>query len=413
MKAADLLVLNIGKLITCSTHGTNAPKVKASMSELNIIKDAGVAIRAGRIFDIGKTSSISKSYKTESEIDAKGKLVSPGFVDPHTHLVYAGIRDADLKLRLKGATYLEILQAGGGIHSTVKATREATFNTLYNESLEKIKSLLKHGTTCVEIKSGYGLDYETEEKILKVIKSLKDENLIDIVSTYLGAHTYPKDITHDEYLDLILNKCLPDFKDLAAYCDVYSETNAFTRNEAFSILSRAKSLGYKLKIHSGQFSQNGSTLMASELGANSCDHLDNTDAKDLEAMIKNRTAAVLMPAANFYLFDKTYPKARKFIDAGVLTALATDFNPGSAPCFSMQFIINLAVLHMGMSVEEAISASTINSAYAIGKNATNGSIEVGKAADLNIFDINEPIEIPYYFGCNLISQVIKGGNLIN
>lgn len=413
MKTCDLIVTNIKNLVTVSTNGKNHAKTKEEMSDLAILKNASIAVEDGKIVAVAHVKEISKNFKAKTEIDADQKLVCPGFVDSHTHMVYAGLRDKDLKLRLNGASYLEILEAGGGINSTVKATREMDFNTLYEESLHKLKNILKHGTTTIEIKSGYGLDYDTEEKILKVIKKLKSLKLADVVSTYLGAHTFPKEMSREAYLNLIIDKCLPDFKNLADYCDVYSETGAFSKDEASKILNRAKELGYKLKIHSGQFTNNGSTTVASNLGAVSADHLDFVSDSDINNMKNNNTSAVLMPQANFYLFSKNYPKARNFIDAGVITSLATDYNPGSAPGFSMQFVIALAVLYMGMSIEEAITASTINSAFSIGLNEKLGSIEVGKQADIIIFDIVEPIEIAYYFGTNLVNTVIKKGTRIS
>ena len=407
----DLLILNIGCLITVSTNGTNSPICNKSMDNLGILSNVGIAVKDGKIFDILKTSEAKNKYKAKKVIDAKNNLVMPGFIDSHTHIVYGGIRDSELKMRMSGATYLDILKSGGGIHSTVNETRKASMESLYSDASGRIKLANKHGTTSLEIKSGYGLDYDNELKILKVINKLKKLNFVDIVSTYLGAHTFPKELARQEYIDLIISKCLPDFKDLATYCDIYSEEGAFSSDEAKLILSKAKDLGYKLKIHSGQFTNNGSTLIAANLGASSADHLDVYDNEDVKTMKKNNTVAVLMPESIFFLLSEKYPDARNLIDSGVIVALATDANPGSAPGFSMQFVITLAFFKMKMSIEEAIIASTINSAYAIGINDRVGSIEIGKQADILIFDIKKPIEIPYYFGTNLVNTVIKNGKV--
>lgn len=409
-KEIDLIITNIGNLLTLSTNGTNAPKIAKDMQNLGVLTNTSIAVNEGKIVDIDP--DLEKKYKAKNAVDAKGNLVMPGLVDPHTHLVYGGIRDKDLKMRLAGASYLDILKAGGGIYSTVSVTRNTSFDILYEDALKRLNLVLRHGTTSIEIKSGYGLDYDNELKILKVINKLKKENICNIVSTYLGAHTFAKEISRNEYVNLILNKCLPDFKELVEYCDVYSEEGAFSSDEAKLILSKAKEFGYKLKAHCGQFTNNGSTLMAAQMGAKSIDHLDFHNDTDKEAMKQNKTAAVLMPESIFFLLNERYPDARGLIDSGVITALATDINPGSAPGFSMQFVIALSVLKMKMSVEEAIVASTINGAYAIGLEKKVGSIEIGKMADILIFDIKEPIEIPYYFGTNLVKTVIKEGKII-
>jgi len=410
MKTIDTIIINIGKLITCSTNLTNKFKTLSEINELGIIENTELAIDNGLILEFSK--DLRSKYKAKNIIDAKGNLITPGFIDSHTHLVYGGNRFKDLDMRLKGATYLEILKAGGGIHSTVAQTRETSFDNLLAKSKDFINMAIEHGTTSIEIKSGYGLDYENEYKILKVIKELKKNYKINIMSTYLGAHTFPKEISRKAYLDLIINKCLPFFKDYADFCDVYSEEGAYSLEEAQIILNEASKLNYKLKIHSGQFTNNGSARMAASLNAVSIDHFDNFNDEDLKILKQNNTVATLLPASNFYLLSDKYPDARKLIDNNIIVALATDFNPGSAPLLSMQFVIALAVYKLGMTVQEAISASTINAAYALGLNHLVGSIEPNKHADIIIFKIKEPIEIPYFFGANLVDKVLVKGKQV-
>jgi len=384
-----------------------------NLGDTGEIKNGAAALGGGKILDTGTTEEILKRHpEVSNRIDACGKLVIPGFVDSHTHTVYAGNRTQEFGLRLKGATYLEILASGGGILSTVKATREASEEELYRLSKERLSLMMAHGTTTVEIKSGYGLDFETEKKMLRTARRLKETEPCKIVTTYLGAHTLPKDLEREEYLDLILQKALPELKDLSDFCDVFCEKGAFTYEESERILKKAKDLGYGLKIHAGQFSELGSAGMAARLGAVSADHLERIGDRELADMAASGTVAVLLPGASFFLLKEDYPPARRIISAGVPVALATDLNPGSSPCLSMQMAITLAVLKLGMTAEEALAAATINAAYACGLGETTGSLEPGKDADLLILSVNSPWEIPYYFGSNLVKTVICSGRVI-
>jgi imidazolonepropionase len=315
-------------------------------------------------------------------------------------------------MKISGATYLDILKAGGGIHSTVNATRKASKNELVKLTSEKLNCMLQHGTTTVEIKSGYGLDYNTEKKILEVISLLKKKHPIDIIATYLGAHTVPKDMSRKDYVEMMLKKALPDFKHLAEYCDIFTEEGAFNIEETEKILKKAKALGYKLKIHAGQFNDLGAAGFASELGTVSADHLEFVSLKELNIMKKNGTAAVLMPGVPFFLMNGKYPNARQMIENNNIVALSTDFNPGSCPTYSMQMVITLACYQMKMTPEEAITASTVNAAYAVDRLDIVGSLEKGKKADILIMKVSEPAHIPYYFGANLVSKVFKSGKLV-
>jgi len=406
----DLLVFNSSKLLTLECKGK--PLVGKEMQNLNVIENGAVAVKDGKVLETGTSESLLKKYEAKELVDAGNCLLMPGFVDCHTHTVFAGSREYELGMKISGASYLDILKAGGGIHSTVNATRTATENELYDLASDRLDAMIRHGTTTVEIKSGYGLDYESEKKILKVIAKLDKEHQARIVSTYLGAHTFPQDMSREEYLKLILERALPDFKRLTEFCDIFTEEGAFNISETEAILKRAKELGYKLKIHAGQFNDLGAASLASDLGAISADHLEFISLKELDIMKKNGTAAVLMPGVAFFLMNGKYPDARQMINNGNIVALSTDFNPGSCPAYSMQFMIALGCYQMKMTPEEAIVASTVNAAYAIDRLDVCGSLEAGKDADIIILKVSEPAHIPYYFGSNLVCKVFKSGNLV-
>lgn len=407
----DILIYNSSKLI--SLAGTPRPRIGKEMKDLAIIENGALAANNGQIVEVGASARLLKKYPNVlHKIDATGNLVMPGFVDCHTHLVFAGSRENEYTMKLNGASYLDILEAGGGILSTVKATREISFDELKKISIQKLSRMIELGTTTVEIKSGYGLNYETEKKIFNVIDSIKKETAAEIVPTFLGAHVVPKDIGRREYINWLINEAIPSFKDKAEFCDVFSEQGAFTLEEAREILSVAKRNGYKLKIHSGQFNDIKATGLAAELGAFSADHLEAVSSDQLDLMKKHGTIAVLMPGVTFFLMTQNYVNARGLIANGNAVALATDFNPGSCPSYSMQMMIALACYQLKMSPEEAITAATINAAYAINRGNLVGSLEPGKRADILIMKIKEPAEIPYYFGANLVDRVIVKGGII-
>ncbi|HJO92522.1 MAG TPA: imidazolonepropionase [Victivallales bacterium] len=408
MSKIDLLIHNSSKLITLA--GSDRPRVGKEMGDLAVIENGAVAVNKGKIVETGSSYELLKKYSDAKEIiDANDKLVMPGFVDCHTHLVFGGSRDYELGMKLAGATYIDILKAGGGIHSTVEATRKATKSELTRIAKERLDTIVQHGTTTIELKTGYGLDYDTEKKLLEVAKNLSDETDVEIVSTFLGAHTIPKGIDRNDYINWIVEEAIPEFKNLAEFCDIFTEDGAFTYDETERILSTAKDYGYKLKIHAGQFNDLKAAGLAAELGAYSADHLEAVSKDQLDTMKMHNTVAVLMPGVNFFLMANDYADAREMISNGNPVALATDFNPGSSPSFSMQMMIALGCYQLKMSPEEVITASTINAAHTIDRATVAGSLEPGKRADILIMKIKKPAEIPYYFGGNLVEDVILAG----
>ncbi len=407
---ADTLILNSSSLLTMK--GPSRARAGREMMETGSIKDGAVAVKDGLIAAVGTTEEITERFRDRGEvIDAGGRVVMPGFVDCHTHLVYAGSRENEMAARLSGSSYLEILESGGGIHSTVQSVRGIADAELVDISRKRMDMMFYHGTTSAEIKSGYGLDYNSEKKILDTAILLGGSHPMSVVATFLGAHTVPKERSRGEYLRWIIEDALPAFSKSAYFCDVFCEQGAFTLNESREILEAASASGYRLKIHSGQFNDLGAAGMAALLGAVSADHLDRISVSDRALMAENGTIAVLLPGVNFFLFSEEYPDYAKFRDSGVPVAIATDFNPGSCPTFSMQMIISLACLKMRMSIEEALTAATINAAWAIDKGETAGSLEPGKKADIIALDISSPWQIPYHFGTNLVSMVMKDGKV--
>ena len=411
MKKIDLLIFNSSELLTIS--GKNEARTGKDLNKLSVIKNGAIAVNDGIILETGNSKDLIEKYsKVDKLIDAENCVVMPGFVDCHTHLVYGGSREKEMAMRLEGISYLEILKQGGGIHSTVKATREISKNDLKQISIKKLDKLLKNGTTTVEIKSGYGLDYVTEKKILEIINELNEEHVMDIIPTFLGAHTIPKGVDREKYVNWIVEEAIPKFRNLAKYCDVFCEDGAFSIDETKRIFSTAIQNGYKLKIHSGQFNDLGASGLAAQLKAVSADHLENISVEQIRKMKKNGTIAVLLPGVPFYLQSQKYANARLMIKEKLSVAIATDYNPGSCPSYSMQMMITLACLNMNLTIEEAIIASTINSAAAIEKEKVVGSLEKGKQADIIILDLDNYKQIPYYFGTNLIKNVVKNGIII-
>ncbi len=396
---ADRLIIGSSQLLTLT-----------GSEGLASVKGGAVALSGERILETGTTADLLDKYKECSDIiDAEGRLVMPGFVDCHTHAVFSGCRTREMEMRLAGASYLEILKGGGGIHSTVESTRKAAAEELFVSAYRRLNAFLDHGTTSLEIKSGYGLEYETERKMLSVINRLKWEHPADIVTTYLGAHTFPGDISRKEYMEWLKGESLSEFSEMADYFDLFCEEGAFSRDEAGELLSAAREAGFGLKIHAGQFTDLGAAGLAAEMGAVSADHLENIDDGQIKRMAQNGCTAVLMPGVPFFLQGKIFPDGRKFVDSGVSVALATDFNPGSCPSFSMPMMISLGIFSCGLTVSEALRGATVNAARAIGLEQSVGSLESGKKADIILLDIETPEELPYYFGTNPVSRVIKAG----
>jgi imidazolonepropionase len=418
----SLLIQNIGQLITCNSPGQ--PKRGDAMVDVGIIEDAAVAIDNGIIVDVGQSKQLHVKYSAHHEIDAGGNAVCPGFVDPHTHVVYAGDRVNEFEMRIKGATYMEIMAAGGGIVSSTKAISAMTVEQLAEESRPRLDMMLELGTTTAEIKSGYGLDTVNELKMLQAMDVLEQTHVIDIIPTFLGAHAVPlkyKGRT-DAYVDLVIDDMLPKaaqwFKSSAFFerntpffVDVFCENNAFDLEQSQKVLKAGADLGMKIKAHVDEFTALGAVTMAVGLGAVSVDHLDVTGKDEIAVLAESDTVGVVIPAVNFNLGSADFANARAMIDAGAIIALCTDINPGSAPCPSMQLVMAIACRYQHLLPTEALNAATINAAYAIGMGDSIGSIEKGKQADLLILNTHDYRHLAYQFGGNLVKTVIKHGQI--
>jgi len=405
METVDILIKNANEIVTLK--GLNKPRTKKEMGNLSIIGHGSIAIKNGKILDVGK----NLKYKCKKIIDAKNKTVMPGFVDPHTHLVFAGSREFELDLKLKGYSYLDILKKGGGINYTVEKTRKASENDLLKQSMKRLDNMLRHGTTTCEAKSGYGLETKTELKILKINKKLNYKHHIDIVSTFLGAHSIPEGYSADEYVEVVINDMIPKTKGLASFCDVFCEKDVFTVKQSKKILEAGKKFGLTPKIHADEIVDTGGAALAAEINAISADHLLMSSNKGLKSMAKKGVVGVLLPGTPFSLMMNEYADARKMIGMGVPIALATDLNPN---CWieNMQLIIQLACLNMKMTPAEAVTAATFNAACSIGLNNEIGSIEKGKQADIIVLDCPGYFFIPYHVGINLVETVIKKGVIL-
>ncbi len=413
-----LFVRRARQLVTLAGSSA-APLVKEKMSDLGIIENGSVWIENGVIVAVGPDDELARQFAdrlAEADvIDAKDKTVTPGLVDPHTHLVYAGSREHEWTMRLGGATYMEIMNAGGGIHVTTKATREASEEMLYEESKRRLDQFLLHGVTTVEAKSGYGLSLEHEIKQLEVAKRLDDTHPVDIVSTFLGAHAVPPEWKHDpdEYVRLVIDEMIPEVsrRGLAEFNDVFCERGVFTPDQARLILEAGKEHGLTPKIHADEIEPYGGAELAAEVGAISADHLLRASDEGIRRMADGGVIGVLLPGTAFFLMTQA-ADARRLIDAGVPVALATDCNPGSSPTVSLPLVMTLACLHMRMTPAEAIAAATINAAHAIGRAHMIGSLEPGKKADLVVFNVPNYVQIMYYYGVNHAETVIKDGKVV-
>lgn len=408
----DLLIRNAAQLVTVASPG-GAPKRGAEMREIGVLEKGAVGIAEGRIAYVGPSDGIDAAGAAEV-IDAAGMVVLPGFVDAHTHLLFAGTREQEFVRRNAGATYAEIAAAGGGINATVRATRAASKEELVDIGLRRLDSALEFGTTTIEIKSGYGLDEETEIRMLEAAIECGSQHVVEVVTTFLGAHTVPFDYAgrRGEYIDLVL-RLIPVVaeRELAEFCDVFCETNVFSVDESRRILSAARERGLKLKLHADQLTPLGGSALAAELRALSADHLDHIDDTAIAALRDSGTVALLLPGVSLFL-GEPMPGARRLIDAGLPVAVATDFNPGSCMSENIQLMASLAAMQMRMTPEEAISAVTINGAAALGRADRIGSIEPGKQADILIFDIPNYTYLPYHFGVNHLTTVIKKGRVV-
>ena len=398
---------------------SGGPRIKEAMNELSIIEDGSVWIENGIIQAVGTTKELEAQYRDRvheaSVTDATGYLVTPGLVDPHTHVAYGGSREREFEMRLEGATYMEIMNAGGGIHATTRMTREATEDELVEQSKKRLDSFLQHGVTTLEGKSGYGLDLENELKQLRVMKRLQQEHPVDLVPTFMGAHAVPTEYKgrEDEFVELIIHEMLPVVaqEKLAVFNDVFCEVGVFTPEQAERILEAGKKYGLTPKIHADEIEPYGGAELAAKVGAISAEHLLKASDAGIQAMAAAGTVACLLPATALYLREQA-AQGRKMIDEGVPVAISTDCNPGSSPTTSMPLVMNLACISMRLTPAEALTAATYNAAYAIQMEDKTGSLEVGKQGDVVLWDISNYQELQYLFGVNHVKAVWKKGEKV-
>ena len=412
----ETLIVHASELLTM--RGPCRARIREEMSDLGIIKDGAVLVKDGQIEAVGDTQTISSRYASRGaeRIDASGKVVMPGFVDPHTHLVFAGSRESELDMKLRGMSYMDILGQGGGIHKTVRDTRGSTAEELLSQSSDRLRTMLAYGSTTVEAKSGYGLDRKTEFRMLEVARDLGRMFPVDIVPTFMGAHAIPPEFAGqaDEYIQFIIDEVLLDLPkaELAQFCDVFCEKGVFDIGQSRRLLMAAKAMGFGLKVHADEFERTGGAELAAEVGAVSADHLAKPSDDGIMAMARKQVVGVLLPGTPFTSLAGEYAEARRLIDLGVPVALATDLNPN---CWiaSMQFVINLACYRMRMTPAEALVASTINAAAAVRMEKSVGTIEPGKKADILLMDVPTHLQIPYRIGSNLCSVVMKDGRVVS
>ena len=442
----DLIIYNASQLATCASAGK--PKRLAHMRDVGLIAGGAAAIQDGIIAAVGTNAEIFDDFETENTIDTRGKVVCPAFVDPHTHIVFAGDRINEFEMKIKGADYLEIMAMGGGISNTAKKTRAASLDELVRQSSSRLDKMLAHGTATAEIKTGYGLDAETELKMLLAVEKLDRNHAVDLTATFLPAHAVPPEYKEnpDEYVDLICREMLPsafawyqssfyrnnfdggwtfavpaaenkEIKNSALrqkplFVDVFCEKNAFNLEQSRRVLETAKSLGFKLKAHVDEFTNLGCARLAIELGATSIDHLDATSDAEIRLLAESDTIGIVTPTVNFNFGAAHFADARKMIDAGCAIALSTDYNPGSAPCPSQTMAMAIACRYQKLLPSEALNAATINAAFGLGAGEKVGSLEAGKQADFLILDTKDYREIAYEFGSNFVETVIKNGKIV-
>jgi imidazolonepropionase len=411
----NLFVKNISQLVTVAAHGKRT-KTGSDMRDIGVVADAGVLCRDGKIVWVGRMSDWDQALPPDfPEIDAHGKVVLPGFVDSHTHMMFAGDRSAEFALRSQGATYQQIADAGGGILETVRSVRAATKKELKRLTSRFGFEMMRSGTTSVEIKTGYGLTMDAEVKMLEAIHELEREEMISVTSTFLGAHAIPPEFRadHAAYTTLVIEQMIPyaGKKHLATFCDVFCEKGYFSVEESTRILDEGKRWGLLPKVHADELTDGGGAELAARVGAISADHLEHVSKRGIEALKETGVIATLLPGVSLFL-NHGYAPARDLIDAGVAVAIASDFNPGSCMSFSMPLMMTIACTQMRMSPEEAITAATLNGAAALTKSDSTGSIEIGKEADILIVDIPDYRHLVYHFGVNHVRTVIKAGTVL-
>lgn len=411
---ADFILKNIGKLVTMA--GGSSFRIKEDMNNIEILENAYLAVKDGKILEIGVGSGFENLVDENTKLeDVKGLLVTPGLIDSHTHLIHGGSRENEFSMKLNGVPYIEILNNGGGILSTVKSTKQASKEELYQKAKKSLDRMLEFGVTTVEEKSGYGLELETEIKQLEVGKMLDEDHPVGLVHTFLGAHAVPVEYkeNHKAYIDILVDEMMPKIKEigLAEFCDVFCEEGVFTIEESEYILQKAKEMGYKLKIHADEIESLGGAELAAKLGCTSADHLMAASDKGIKMMAENKIVANILPATSFNL-NKDYADCRKMIDMGAIVSLSSDYNPGSCPSENLQLVMQLGCLHLKMTPNEVLTAVTINAAYALDRADEVGSLEAGKKADFVVFDAPNVEYLMYHFGINHTKQVYKDGKLV-
>ena len=422
MTQVDLLIINADQVVTCA--GSNGPKRGDALRDVGLIENGAVAVSDGEIVSVGGTTAMAGQFTARQTLDVRGRAVVPGFVDCHTHVVYAGDRVAEFEQRISGTSYMEIMQAGGGIASTMRAVRAASVAQLVAESRPRLDAMLALGTTTVEVKTGYGLNTEAEMNMLQAIAQLDAAHPADLIPTFLGAHAIPPEYktNPDGYIDLVISQMLPaaarwfhhspfTIHHSQFFCDVFCEANVFSREQSERVLRAGLAHGLTPKLHADEFESLGGVALAVELGATSVDHLDVTPPAEIELLAQSDTIGVVLPAVNFNLGSSHFADARALIDAGVALALATDINPGSAPCPSLPLVMALACRYQRLLPAEALNAATLNAAHAIGLGDRIGSIEPGKQADLLILSTPDYRHLSYEFGGNLVQTVVKRGRV--
>jgi imidazolonepropionase len=413
-----MLIHSASQLLTLA----GGPQRGPDLGRLSIIPDGAVLLRGERIEAVGSSAELRSAYPNEPALDAQGRVVLPGFIDPHTHLVWAGDRAYEFEMRLQGKTYMEIMAAGGGIVSTVQATREASPEDLMAQTRTRAETMFRYGTTTAEAKTGYGLATQAELNQMAVLLKLDEDGPLEIAPTFLGAHALPVEYSDrpDEYVDLVCKEMLPALNDWwgrhaagrpLPFVDVFCESGAFDLAQSRRILETARKFGFPLKIHADEFENLGGARLAAALGAASADHLVKTSPGDIQALADSQTVAVALPCTPFGLADPRYTPATEILSAGGLLAIASDINPGTAWCESMQFVIALACRYLRLTPSQAIAAATINAAAAICRADNLGSIEPGKQADLLILSVSDYRQLGYRFGANLVQTVIKRGKI--
>ncbi|MGA7089994.1 MAG: imidazolonepropionase [Candidatus Acidiferrales bacterium] len=413
---SDWLIAGCSELLTLRGP---VPRRGKSLAELGIIRDGALLVHDDRIVAVGPRAKIEKlkAARRSEKLDLGGRVVLPGFVDSHTHLIFASSRAAEYEMRIAGASYEKIARKGGGIRSSVQRLRRATPAALKSRALRHLRDFATHGTTTIEAKSGYGLDWRNEVKILDLIHELHQEQPLDIVATFLGAHVVPAEFRRrpDDYVEMLVRKWIPGVATagLAEFCDVYCDRGAFSASQSRKILMAGRAWGLVPRIHAAQIARTGAARLAIEVEAASADHLEKIDRADIRALALSNVVCTLLPGCCFHLGLAHYAPARELIAAGAIVGLATDFNPGTSPTVSMPMILSLACTQMRMTPAEAIAAATINPAYSLRQHDRVGSLEVGKYADLAAFDVEDYREIPYYFGVNLCSWTMKRGAVIH